>query len=102
MARVRVGHNSRGAFVEDEALSLPERGYEFQFRSTKAILDKLAGFSTVTLRDMAGNTITLDNYRRRGRDGGLDLVIEVDAKTPAAAKAVATRVRSIILALEIE
>lgn len=102
MTRVRLGHNSGAGFIEDDSLSVSAQGYEFQFKLTKAILDRLRGFSTVTLRTMDGSVITHENYRRMGADGGLDLVVEVAAKTEAAARAVHTRVRAAILGIELD
>lgn len=96
MSRIRVGHNSGEGFIEDEALTPSQSGYAFQFRLTALIIERLQGFSTVTLKDMSGNVVTIDNHRRRGPDGGLDLVIEIEARTETAAKAVATRVRAIL------
>lgn len=101
MTDVEIGHNQSGGFVEDDSLSLSDRGYDFQFRFTEALLSRLDSFTTVTLRDMTGNVISKENFRRRGRDGGLDLLIRIQAQTPAAAKAVATKVRKIILEMEV-
>lgn len=100
MTKVRIGHNSGLAFVEDDSLSLSERGFEFQFYFTEKIIRRLSGFSTVTLKDMKGNIVNLENFRQRGKDGGLDLVIQIEASTEAAAKSVATKVRRIIIETE--
>lgn len=96
VTKVPIGHNSGAGFVEDETLSLSDKGYEFQFRFNEALITRLAGFSTVTLLDMNGNVVTLENYRRRGRDGGMDLVYRIEARSEAAARGVATRIRNII------
>ena len=100
MTEIRIGHNSGRIFVEDEALSLSQQGYEFQFRFQEKLIKRLAGFGTVTLKDMRGNNITIDNFRKKGADGGLDLIIQIEASSMSAAKGVATKVRKIIEELE--
>lgn len=44
--------------------------------------------------------VNLENFRQRGKDSGLDLVIQVEANTEAAAKRIAVRVRKIIIETE--
>jgi hypothetical protein len=94
--RIEVGHREEGGFVETNRISPSERGYEFQFDLVEKILKRLDGFRTVTCCDMAGNVITLDNFRRRGPDGGLDLIIRIEAKTPQASQQIAGKVRKIL------
>jgi len=98
--RIEVGHREQTGFVETNRISTrSDYGYDFQFELVAKILTRLDGFSTVTCHDMAGNVITLDNFRRRGPDGGLDLIIRIEAKTEMASKQIAGRVRKILLDL---
>ena len=98
-ARIEVGHLEQGGFVETNRISPSERGYKFQFDLVEKILQRLDSFRTVTCYDMAGNVITSDNFKRRGPDGGLDLIIRIEAKTPLAAQQIAGKVRKILLDL---
>lgn len=101
MTQVRIGHNSGDGFIEDDRVLASEAGFTFQFRFVRAILERLSGFSSVVLTDLNGNVFTLQNYERRGRDGGLDLVIRIEAKSTGAAKRIARLVRTIVLEIEI-
>jgi hypothetical protein len=58
--------------------------------------------SRVTIKDVSGNVITRDNFSRRGPDGGLDLVIQIEAKTEKAVEQVSGKVRKILLELELD
>jgi hypothetical protein len=93
---ISIGHNQRGRFVETGKISASERGYEFQHRIVKEILEGVDGFKTVTVKDLRGNVLTLDNYKKRGRDGGLDLQICIETNTRQAAASIVGRVRSIL------
>jgi hypothetical protein len=95
MARVGVGHNSRSNRVKD-VISPRNRGYKFQFSLTKVILEKLHRFRTVTTRSMNGDLVTRDDYEKIGRNGGLDLIIEIEAKNRAAGMQTANRVKKVL------
>ncbi len=87
MARARPGHN----WVKDT--SAADRGYRFQFSLTKRIFEKLRGFKTITFKNMNGDVVTKQNHERMGRDGGIDLVIEIEAANRAAGLQVAGKVK---------
>jgi hypothetical protein len=95
MAKAGVGHNSRSNRVKD-VISPPERGYKFQFSLTKVILEKLHRFRSVTTRNMNGDLVTRDNFEKIGRDGGLDLIIEIEAKNRTAGLQTANRVKKVL------
>ena len=93
---ISIGHNQQGRFVETGKISPSTRGYEFQDRIVKEILEGLDGFKTVTIKVLRGNVLSLDNFKRRGRDGGLDLQISIETNTRQAAASVLGRVRSLL------
>jgi hypothetical protein len=66
-----IGHN--------EAPNAPALGYEFQDFQILRLLKAFEGYSTVSFTDMRGNEITLKDYRRRGRDGGIDVFLNIEA-----------------------
>jgi hypothetical protein len=45
---------------------------------------------------MNGDLVTRDNYEKIGRDGGLDLIIEIEAKNRAAGMQTANRVKKVL------
>jgi len=94
MVKVRVGHNSNFRAFEK---STPAKGYEFQFALARKILERLRRFSSVTTKDGNGNVLSLDNFAKRGRDGGIDLVIEIETQTDRACKQIAGKVKKILL-----
>lgn len=98
MARVRVGHNS-GSNQPKDVISPAKRGYNFQFDLTRRIIEKLSGYRTVTFRSMKRDIVTRDNLERVGRDGGIDLIIEIEAKNKKAALQVAGRVKKVLKSL---
>ena len=93
---IEIGHNLPLGFQVDNRLTPSERGYQFQFQLVEKLVDRLAGFSTVTLYDMNGNIVTRDTVRKRGRDGGLDLIIRIVTKTPIASRQVAGKIWKIL------
>lgn len=93
---IRVGHNEDGHFEETEEITPSERGYQFQFRLTRKLLERLSGFSTVKCYDMDGNLINLQNIERRGADGGLDLLIIIRAANRRATRQVTGKVWKVI------
>jgi hypothetical protein len=93
---IELGHNEQGSFEQDSTITRSEEGYQFQFRLTRKLLERLAGFSTVRAYDIYGNAITLSNLERRGPDGGLDLLIRLTAKTRMASRQTAGKVWRII------
>jgi hypothetical protein len=92
MASVGVGHNSRSNRPKD-VVSASKRGYKFQFSLTKLILQKLSRFRTVTAKKMNGDVVTRENFDQMGRDGGLDMVIEIEAKNRPAGLRTANSVK---------
>ena len=88
------GHNSGVGFKDASSASL--RGYRFQFQWTHRLRKRLSGFSTVTLRNASGDVFTKDTIERMGADGGMDLVIEIEAKSENACKQVAGKIRKVI------
>jgi hypothetical protein len=73
-------------------------GYDFQDRLTQKIIERFSGYRSVTIEDAHGNVID-QSTRRRGADGGTDLIIRIDAKTPAAAKRIANQVEAALRAI---
>jgi hypothetical protein len=92
MARAGVGHNSKSNRVKVNTTP-SDRGYKFQFSLTKIILSKLARFRSVTAKKMNGDIITKDNFDQMGRDGGLDMIIEIEGKNKSSARQTAKRVK---------
>ncbi len=64
-------------------------------------MKRLSGFKSVTLKTGKGDLLTLENYRQRGPDRGVDLIIEIDAKTEQACNQVAGKVRLIVEDLQV-
>jgi hypothetical protein len=95
MARASIGHNSGSNRVKD-VVSPPRKGYRFQFSLTRMILEKLNRFRTVTTRNMSGDLVTRDNLERMGRDGGLDLIIEIEATSRKSGLQTANRVKKVL------
>ncbi len=93
MARPRDGHN----WAKDP--SAAARGYRFQFSLTKRIFEKLSGYKSITFRNMNRDIVTKHNYERVGRDGGIDLVIEIEAKNRTAGLQVAGKVKKALKSL---
>jgi hypothetical protein len=93
MARASVGHNSGSNRVND-VVSPRRKGYRFQFSLTRMILEKLSRFRTVTTRNMNGDLVTRDNLERTGADGGLDLIIEIEATSRSSGLQTANRVKN--------
>lgn len=80
--------------VDSYAGSPSDKGYEVQKDQVTRIIRRLEGFKTVSCVDLAGRPI---DPEKRGPDGGLDLIVRVQAKTPAAEKAVEKKVLNILL-----
>lgn len=78
----------------DSKKSRSEEGYDFQFDQVNRISNRLKNFTTVRLEDLDGRPIILD---KKGPDGGLDLIIKIEAKTPTAEKMIHTIVKNILL-----
>lgn len=78
----------------DSQKSRSEEGYDFQFDQVQRIFKRFKGFTTVRFEDLAGRPPILD---KKGPDGGLDLIIKIEAKTPAAEKKIHTIVKDILL-----
>jgi hypothetical protein len=95
-ASIEIGHNLANGFEVDQRISPSERGYQFQFQLVERLFDRLTGFSTITMYDMNRNIITRDTLRKRGRDGGLDVLIRIETKTPLASRQVAGKVWKIL------
>ncbi|EOV7451007.1 hypothetical protein ACORBP_004373 [Vibrio vulnificus] len=70
-----------------------EEGYDFQFDQAKRIMDRLSGYSTVRFEDLEGRPLSLE---KKGRDGGLDMIIKIEAKTSAAEKRIHTLVKTVL------
>lgn len=94
---IEIGHNNHEIFVVDDNVSLSEKGYQFQFDLVRKIIERFSGYSTVTLFDMSGTVITQNNFEKRGRDGGLDLLIRIETKTVLASKQIAGKVWKALL-----
>ena len=93
---IEIGHNLPNGFEVEEEITRSEQGYQFQFQLVERLIERLEGFSTITLYDMDRNIITRDTLRRRGRDGGMDLLIRIEAKTPLASRQVAGKVWKVL------
>ena len=76
--------------------SASERGYRFQFALTKLILQCLRPFRSVTAKKMSGDIITLDNFAQAGRDGGMDMVIEIQSTSRKSALQTASRLKKVM------
>ena len=88
MEDVGVGHNSR---LQDN-ISPIERGYRFQRVLTLRILERLRRFRSVTAKKMDGSLITPQTFAL-GRDGGMDMVLEIQGKNKKSALQTASRVK---------
>ena len=74
--------------------TLSNQGYRIQEDQVRRIIKRLDNFNTVRCLDLQGRPA---DPSRRGSDGGLDLIINIVAKTPAAEKRIETVVRKILL-----
>jgi hypothetical protein len=94
MEKPAVGHNSEPDFQTNTEIDASTRGYLFQFKLVRQLLEKLTGFTTVTARNAKWEPVTLqeENFERKGPDGGTDLVIEIEAETEQACNQVAGKV----------
>jgi hypothetical protein len=82
--------------------NVPDRssmGYQFQWELAEKILLEFGDWPSVTFTDGRGELVTLENFRRKGKDGGIDLVIEVDAKRPQDVKRIETIIINFIMAM---
>lgn len=91
---VGIGHNSSKGIAGEGSRS--EIGYQFQFEMAEKLYDRVEGFKTVTFWDMNGNMLSRGDLRKRGADGGLDLLIKIEAKTELASRQVAGKVWKIM------
>lgn len=80
--------------VQTDETTLSDKGYEVQKDQVTRIMRRLDGFQTVACVDLDGRPIDPD---KRGRDGGLDLIIRIQAITPAAEKRIEKKVIGILL-----
>ncbi|PPK75922.1 hypothetical protein B0F87_1049 [Methylobacter tundripaludum] len=80
--------------VESYKGSLADKGYEVQKDQVTRIQNRLKSFKTVRCIDLEGRPI---DPEKRGPDGGLDLIIRIEAETPAAEKRVEKEVLKILL-----
>lgn len=79
-------------------LTPSQRGYHFEHKELKRLMQRLKGFGTVEFTDVGGTSLTPESIDARfGKDGGIDCVIRIIAPTEAGAKNVATRIRNIIV-----
>jgi hypothetical protein len=85
---VGVGHNSSPR----DNISPAERGYRFQRVLTLRILERLRRFRSVTAKKMDGNLMTPETFAL-GRDGGMDMVLEIEGKSKKSALQTASRVK---------
>lgn len=69
-------------------------GHDFEARWIEAIYYALRNFKTVTLFYANGDLVTPENFKQKTK--GTDLVIEIEAATPKAAKQVAGKIRAAI------
>lgn len=69
-------------------------GHDFEARWIAAIYYALENFRTVTLYYANGDLVTPENFRQKTK--GTDLVIEIEAATPGAARQVAGKIRAAI------
>lgn len=86
-----MGTNNIPKLSED---TLSNQGYRVQEDQVRRIVKRLENFKTVQCSDLQGRPI---DPSKRGSDGGLDLIINIKAKTPVAEKRVETIVRNILL-----
>ncbi|MGZ8216523.1 hypothetical protein [Methylomagnum sp.] len=73
---------------------LSEKGYDVQKDQVTRIMRRLSNFSTVRCLDIEGRPI---DPCKKGPDGGLDLIINIQARTPSAEKRIETMVLKILL-----
>lgn len=80
--------------IQNYEESLSNKGYEVQKDQVERIINRLRGFTTVRCVDLDGRPI---DPNRRGRDGGLDLIIQIEARTKGAETRIENQVLSILL-----
>jgi hypothetical protein len=98
MVKRNFGHNS--GETPRSVLSPSKRGYQFQFSLTRRILDRLGRFRSVTAKTMSGDVITSENLEKIGRDGGLDLVIEIESVSRKSALQTASKVKKVLKTID--
>lgn len=74
--------------------TLSNQGYRVQEDQVRRIIKRFETFTTVRLLDLQGRPV---DPSKRGSDGGLDLILNINAKTPAAEKRIETVAKKILL-----
>lgn len=74
--------------------TLSNQGYRVQEDQVRRIVKRFDNFKTVECLDLQGRPV---DPSKRGSDGGLDLIIKIQAKTSVAEKRIETIVRNILL-----
>jgi hypothetical protein len=85
-------------FIEVDRISPSEYGYRVEHSEIKRLMKRLRRFETVEFTDAYGvllSEATID--QRYGKDGGIDCVIRIVARTERGASIAATRLRNIII-----
>jgi hypothetical protein len=85
-------------FEPVDTVTLSQEGYIFEHNQIQRLMDRLKRFETVEFTDAQGVIITPDSIDKRyGKDGGIDCVIHIVARTERGAANVATRIRNIMI-----
>lgn len=74
--------------------TLSNQGYRVQEDQVRRIIKRFETFTTVRLLDLQGRPV---DPSKRGSDGGLDLILNINAKTLAAEKRIETVAKKILL-----
>lgn len=74
--------------------SLSNKGYRVQEDQVRRIQKRFSGFSTLRCLDLQGRPV---DPCKRGSDGGLDLILKISAKSPAAEKRIENLALKILL-----
>jgi hypothetical protein len=84
--------------ITPEKLTAAKKGFHFEHDELERLMKRLKDFETVEFTDVYGAPLTADTIHKRfGKDGGIDCVINIIARTEQGAKNVATRIRNILI-----
>ena len=85
-------------FTLVETVTPSRMGYHFEHEELKRLMTRLKRFETVEFTDAYGTPLTSESIDKRfGKDGGIDCIIHIVARTERGANNVVTRIRNILI-----
>ena len=85
-------------FKPVETVTPSQKGYNFEHDELKRLMKRLKNFETVEFTDVLGTPLTPESIDKRfGKDGGIDCIIHIVARTERGADNVTGRIRNILV-----